>query len=205
MLGGSVVVESVFSLPGLGRLAYESVVQRDLNTLLGIVFVSRPARHPGQFRRRPPLCAARSAHRGGGLTMDAFKRYFRSPAAVIGLVLLLVVIAMARQRRLALSARSAGARRPAADLAVRQSALPARHRQFRPRHRRADLPRRADLAADRRRRHRDRDPDRHPGRRVRRLLWRLGRRRADADHRGVPDRCRTSCCCWCWSRCSARP
>lgn len=40
VLGGSVVVESVFALPGLGRLAYESVVQRDLNTLLGIVFVS---------------------------------------------------------------------------------------------------------------------------------------------------------------------
>jgi peptide/nickel transport system permease protein len=40
MLGGSVVVESVFALPGLGRLAYEAVVQRDLNTLLGIVFVS---------------------------------------------------------------------------------------------------------------------------------------------------------------------
>lgn len=39
MMGGSVVVETVFSLPGLGRLAYESVVQRDLNTLLGIVFV----------------------------------------------------------------------------------------------------------------------------------------------------------------------
>lgn len=40
MLGGSVVVESVFSLPGLGRLAYESVAQRDLNMLLGIVLVS---------------------------------------------------------------------------------------------------------------------------------------------------------------------
>jgi len=40
LLGGSVVVESVFALPGLGRLAYESVVQRDLNTLLGIVFIS---------------------------------------------------------------------------------------------------------------------------------------------------------------------
>ena len=40
ILGGSVVVESVFALPGLGRLAYEAVVQRDLNTLLGIVFVS---------------------------------------------------------------------------------------------------------------------------------------------------------------------
>jgi peptide/nickel transport system permease protein len=40
MLGGSVVVESVFSLPGLGRLAYEAVVQRDINTLLGIVLLS---------------------------------------------------------------------------------------------------------------------------------------------------------------------
>ena len=40
LLGGSVVIESVFSLPGLGRLAYESVVQRDLNMLLGIVFAS---------------------------------------------------------------------------------------------------------------------------------------------------------------------
>jgi peptide/nickel transport system permease protein len=40
MLGGSVVVESVFSLPGLGSLAYEAVVQRDLNMLMGIVFMS---------------------------------------------------------------------------------------------------------------------------------------------------------------------
>ena len=40
LLGGSVVVESVFSLPGLGSLAYQSVVQRDLNTLMGIIFMS---------------------------------------------------------------------------------------------------------------------------------------------------------------------
>jgi peptide/nickel transport system permease protein len=40
MLGGSVVVESVFSLPGLGSLAYDAVVQRDLNMLMGIVFMS---------------------------------------------------------------------------------------------------------------------------------------------------------------------
>lgn len=40
MLGGSVVIETIFSIPGLGRLAYDSVVQRDLNTLLGVVFVS---------------------------------------------------------------------------------------------------------------------------------------------------------------------
>ena len=68
MLGGSVVVESVFSLPGLGRLAYESVVQRDLNTLLGIVFVSALLVIIGQLRRRPDLRAARPAHCGGGLS-----------------------------------------------------------------------------------------------------------------------------------------
>jgi peptide/nickel transport system permease protein len=33
-------VDSVFSLPGLVRLAYEAVVKRDLNTLLGIVLIS---------------------------------------------------------------------------------------------------------------------------------------------------------------------
>ena len=40
MLGGSVVIETIFVIPGLGRLAYDSVVQRDLNTLLGVVFIS---------------------------------------------------------------------------------------------------------------------------------------------------------------------
>ncbi|MBM3546488.1 MAG: ABC transporter permease [Alphaproteobacteria bacterium] len=40
LLGGSVVIESVFSIPGIGRLAYEAVVGRDLNLLLGIVFMS---------------------------------------------------------------------------------------------------------------------------------------------------------------------
>ena len=39
VLGGSVVVETVFALPGLGQLAYQSVIQRDLNTLMGIVFL----------------------------------------------------------------------------------------------------------------------------------------------------------------------
>ncbi|MCC6305087.1 MAG: ABC transporter permease [Rhodobacteraceae bacterium] len=37
MLGGSVVIESVFAVPGLGRLAYEAVSQRDLPLLAGIL------------------------------------------------------------------------------------------------------------------------------------------------------------------------
>lgn len=38
ILGGSVAVETVFSIPGLGQLAYTSVIKRDMNTLMGLIF-----------------------------------------------------------------------------------------------------------------------------------------------------------------------
>ena len=37
MLGGSVVIESVFSLPGVGRLALQAITGRDYPLLLGVV------------------------------------------------------------------------------------------------------------------------------------------------------------------------
>jgi peptide/nickel transport system permease protein len=40
LLGGSVVVETVFAWPGLGLLAFQSLFARDLNLLLGIFFLS---------------------------------------------------------------------------------------------------------------------------------------------------------------------
>jgi peptide/nickel transport system permease protein len=40
LLGGSVVVESVFAWPGLGSLAFQSLFARDFNLLLGILFLS---------------------------------------------------------------------------------------------------------------------------------------------------------------------
>jgi peptide/nickel transport system permease protein len=40
LLGGSVIVESVFGWPGLGLLAYQSLFARDYNLLLGIFFLS---------------------------------------------------------------------------------------------------------------------------------------------------------------------
>jgi peptide/nickel transport system permease protein len=40
LLGGAVVVEVVFGWPGLGRLAFESIFQRDFNLLLGILLLS---------------------------------------------------------------------------------------------------------------------------------------------------------------------
>jgi peptide/nickel transport system permease protein len=40
MLGGSILIETVFGWPGLGRLVFEALLQRDLNVLLGILFMS---------------------------------------------------------------------------------------------------------------------------------------------------------------------
>jgi peptide/nickel transport system permease protein len=40
LLGGSILVETVFGWPGLGRLVLDALLQRDLNLLLGILFVS---------------------------------------------------------------------------------------------------------------------------------------------------------------------
>jgi peptide/nickel transport system permease protein len=40
LLGGSVIVETVFGWPGLGLLAFQSLFARDLNLLLGIFFLS---------------------------------------------------------------------------------------------------------------------------------------------------------------------
>jgi peptide/nickel transport system permease protein len=40
ILGGAVVVEVVFAWPGLGRLAFEAIFQRDINLLLGILLLS---------------------------------------------------------------------------------------------------------------------------------------------------------------------
>ena len=40
LIGGSIVVETVFAWPGLGRLAFEAVLQRDYNVLLGVFFLT---------------------------------------------------------------------------------------------------------------------------------------------------------------------
>jgi peptide/nickel transport system permease protein len=40
MLGGSIVVEGVFAVPGVGRLALEAVAQRDIPLLLGVMLIS---------------------------------------------------------------------------------------------------------------------------------------------------------------------
>jgi peptide/nickel transport system permease protein len=40
LLGGAIVVETVFGWPGMGRLAMDAVIGRDFNLLLGILLLS---------------------------------------------------------------------------------------------------------------------------------------------------------------------
>jgi len=39
LIGGSVIFESIFSIPGMGRLFYESVMARDYTTIMGVLSV----------------------------------------------------------------------------------------------------------------------------------------------------------------------
>lgn len=40
LVGGSILIETVFAWPGIGRLAFDAVLQRDYQVLLGIFFVT---------------------------------------------------------------------------------------------------------------------------------------------------------------------
>jgi peptide/nickel transport system permease protein len=40
LIGGSILVETVFAWPGIGRLAFESLLARDYNALLGVFFLT---------------------------------------------------------------------------------------------------------------------------------------------------------------------
>jgi len=40
LVGGAVLTETVFAWPGIGRLMFEAIAQRDYNVLLGVFFVS---------------------------------------------------------------------------------------------------------------------------------------------------------------------
>jgi peptide/nickel transport system permease protein len=40
LVGGAILTETVFAWPGIGRLMYEALLQRDYNLLLGVFVVS---------------------------------------------------------------------------------------------------------------------------------------------------------------------
>ena len=40
LIGGSVIIESIFSWPGMGRMAYEAILARDYSIILSVNFIS---------------------------------------------------------------------------------------------------------------------------------------------------------------------
>jgi peptide/nickel transport system permease protein len=40
LIGGALLVETVFGWPGIGRLAFDALVQRDYSVLLGVFFMA---------------------------------------------------------------------------------------------------------------------------------------------------------------------
>ena len=62
VLAGAILVETVFNWPGLGRLAFESVLRRDYPTILGVLSVRLDRRRRHEPADRPGLSPDRSAH-----------------------------------------------------------------------------------------------------------------------------------------------
>ena len=61
--GSSLIIETIFSLDGLGRLAYESAIQRDYPVVFGTLYVFGLLGLVVGLHLRPHLCLGRSAHR----------------------------------------------------------------------------------------------------------------------------------------------
>jgi peptide/nickel transport system permease protein len=40
LLGGSVIIEQIFSVPGMGRLGFEAILSRDYPLVMGILAIS---------------------------------------------------------------------------------------------------------------------------------------------------------------------
>ena len=40
MIGGSVIIESIFSIPGMGRLSFEAILARDYPMIMGVLSFS---------------------------------------------------------------------------------------------------------------------------------------------------------------------
>ena len=57
LIGGSVVVESIFAWPGIGKLAYDAALRADYMLLMGLDTLLQPAGDTGQLDGRHRLCS----------------------------------------------------------------------------------------------------------------------------------------------------
>ena len=86
LIGGSIIVENVFALPGIGQLVVQSVTARDFPVLQALRPAHRPVDHPRQPRDRPrqrpprPADPAVTAQADYGVTRVRWIRLARFPA-----------------------------------------------------------------------------------------------------------------------------
>ncbi len=94
LVAGAVIIESVFRLPGVGQLVYDSINNRDLIVIKNVVVLFTILGAGGQPAGRSRLCAARSA--APGTRMRAFiARAARHVGFQIGAVLLVLFVGTA--------------------------------------------------------------------------------------------------------------
>ena len=107
LIGGVVVTESVFNIPGLGRLTVDAVLGRDYPTIQGVILsvlgrlradqpADRPALHACSIRGSAIERARRACSRRGAQRRAALARAARNPAScsAASCCLLMLVVAL---------------------------------------------------------------------------------------------------------------
>ena len=61
LIGGAIVTETVFAIPGIGRLTVDAILRRDYPIIQGVILLFSGALRADQSRGRPDLHVLRSA------------------------------------------------------------------------------------------------------------------------------------------------
>ena len=77
LLGGSILVETIFAIPGMGQYLFDSINSRDYPVIQAIVLLAAGRRRHGQYAGRHRLCAGR---REGQAMSEAVQAEFGADA-----------------------------------------------------------------------------------------------------------------------------
>ena len=102
LVGGAVLTETVFGWPGIGRLIFEALLQRDYNLLLGVFLVSSAM--VVVFNFVADLVYRSSIRASSRLMRQFWRMLLRNPGGVSALVILLIAICVALRRAAAVPA-----------------------------------------------------------------------------------------------------
>ena len=98
LIGGSVIFETIFAIPGMGQLFYMAVMARDYPVVMGILFIGAVLTLLGNLLADRLLCRGRSADPGllREMTMgkEFRKRFRKNRLAVAGGAIVLLLFAV---------------------------------------------------------------------------------------------------------------